>query len=86
MLSDGASFYAGLLRERPVDLPEGCHLLTVDDPDPDSEVTGPAAFAWCARGIFSVAVSAVRPGEPSVEGATDEAFAVVEEQLDRLPE
>ena len=44
------------------------------------------AFAWCAHGVFSVAVSAVTdPAEGTVGAATEEVTAVVAEQLDRLP-
>ncbi len=86
LAGDGADYYAGMLRHDPAVLPDGCRLLTVERPDPDSRVTGPAAFAWCAHGTFSVAVSAVTGGEGgSVEAATEEVTAVVTEQLDRLP-
>ncbi|MGY1739848.1 MULTISPECIES: hypothetical protein [unclassified Blastococcus] len=81
LAADGADFYAGLLRHDPAQLPEGCRLLTVERPDPGSRVTGPAAFAWCSSGVFSVAVSAVAG---TVQAATDEVTALVPEQLDRL--
>lgn len=86
LAGDGAEYYAGRLQHDPADLPEGCRLLIVEHPDPGSRLPGPAAFAWCAHGVFTVAVSAVtgRP-EGSVEAATAEVTAVVPEQLDRLP-
>jgi hypothetical protein len=86
LAADGADYYAGLLQHDPPSLPEGCRLLTVGHPDPETRVTGPAAFAWCGHGVFSVAVSAVT-GAPdgSVGAATDEVAAVVTAQLDRLP-
>src|SRR3712207_8040445 len=40
-------------------VPDGCSLLTVADADPATGLSGPAAFAWCAHGVFSVAVTAV---------------------------
>ncbi|SEO90026.1 hypothetical protein [Trujillonella endophytica] len=82
LAGDGADHYAGMLVHDPVALPDGCRLLTVSHPDPESRVTGPAAFAWCAHGVFSVAVSAV---SATVGAATDEVVAVVATQLDRLP-
>ncbi|MGY1746718.1 hypothetical protein [Blastococcus sp. SYSU D00695] len=86
LAGDGARYYAGMLLPDPEQLPEGCRLLTVQQPDPESRVTGPAAFAWCAHGTFSVAVSAVTaPPGGSVDAATAEVTAVVTEQLDRLP-
>jgi hypothetical protein len=45
-------------------------------------MAAPAAFAWCARGAFSVAVTAV---SGSVQSATEEVRGVVAAQLDRLP-
>ena len=86
LAGDGVDYYAGMLANDPAGLPAGCRLLTVAHPDPRSRVTGPAAFAWCSRGVFSVAVSAVtEPAGGSVAAATDEVTAVVTEQLDRLP-
>ena len=87
LAADGAEYYAGMLQHDPPGLPEGCRLLTVTRPDPETRVTGPAAFAWCGHGVFSVAVSAVTGApEGAVEAATDEVAAVVAEQLDRLPD
>lgn len=86
LAGDGAGYYAGMLQHDPAGLPGGCLLLTVAHPDPRSGVTGPAAFAWCARGVFSVAVSAVTgPSGGTERQATQEVTAVVTEQLDRLP-
>lgn len=59
-------------------LPAGCRLLTSDDPT----LPGPAAFAWCAHGVFAVAVTAV---SGSADAAVREVRAVVRAQLDRLP-
>jgi hypothetical protein len=86
LADDGAEYYAGMLLRDPAILPEGCRLLTLEHPDPGSRVTGPAAFAWCAHGVFSVAVSAVTGSAGgTVDAATEEVSALVAEQLDRLP-
>ena len=77
-----AERYDGVLDEHPPDLPGGCRLLTVADPEPDSGLTGPAALAWCGHGAFSVGVTAVAG---SVDAAEDEVRAVLAEQLERLP-
>lgn len=77
-----AAHYAGVLEEDPLDLPGGCRLLSVEDPDPGSGLMGPAAFVWCGHGAFSVGVTAVAG---SVEAAEEEIRAVLAEQLDRLP-
>jgi hypothetical protein len=77
-----AEHYDGLLREDPPDLPGGCRSLTVDDADPEVGLDGPAAFAWCRHGVFSVAVSAV---SDSVDAAEEEVRRVLDDQLDRLP-
>ena len=77
-----AVYYDGVLDEHPPDLPGGCRLLTVEDPEPDSGLTGPAALAWCGHGVFSVGVTAVAG---SLGAAEDEVRAVLAEQLDRLP-
>jgi hypothetical protein len=81
-----ARLYEGMLDEQPPDLPGGCLLLTVDEPghgrEPEGRLTGPAAFAWCAHGTFSVSVSAVAT---STDAAEDEVRAVMERQLHRLP-
>ena len=77
-----AEHYRGMLRESPADLPGNCWSLTVDDPPPDLGLSGPAAFAWCGHGVFSVAVTAVAD---SVDAAEAEMREVVARQLDRLP-
>ncbi|MGR6965623.1 hypothetical protein ACU610_14265 [Geodermatophilus sp. URMC 61] len=77
-----AEVYGGLLREDPPDLPAGCRLLQLDEGAPAAGVAAPAALAWCARGTFSLAVTAV---SGSVESATEEVRAVVAAQLERLP-
>lgn len=77
-----ARVYGGLLSENPPRLPAGCRLLRLHDGAPAAGVASPAAFAWCARGVFSVSVTAVAG---SVESATDEVRAVANAQLDRLP-
>jgi hypothetical protein len=77
-----AEHYHGMLRDDPPELPGGCRLLTVDDPEADLGLDGPAAFAWCRHGVFSVSVSAV---SDSVDAAEEEVRSVLQEQLDRLP-
>jgi hypothetical protein len=77
-----AEVYGGLLREDPPDLPAGCRLLQLDEGAPAAGVAAPAALAWCARGVFSLTVTAV---SGSVESATAEVRAVVAAQLERLP-
>lgn len=77
-----AAHYAGALQEDPRDLPGGCRLLSVQDPEPGRGLTGPASFVWCGHGAFSVGVTAVAA---SVEAAEGEVRVVLAEQLDRLP-
>lgn len=77
-----AEHYGGMLSEGPPDLPDGCRRLRVDEPRPEKGLTGPAAFAWCTRGEFSVWVSAVAG---SLDAASAEVREVMTEQLDRLP-
>ena len=77
-----AEVYGGLLREDPPDLPAGCRLLQLEEGAPAARVAAPTAFAWCAQGAFSLAVTAV---SGSVEAATEEVAAVVAAQLERLP-
>ena len=62
-------------------LPAGCWLLTVETPESDTGLDGPAAFAWCSRRVFSVAVTAV---SDTPAHALAEVRAVVRAQLDRL--
>ncbi|MGY1812121.1 hypothetical protein [Blastococcus sp. SYSU D00820] len=82
LAGDGAEYYEGMLRHDPPQLPGDCRLLTVEEVAPETGLTGPAAFAWCVRGVFSVAVSAVAA---TVDAADAEVTALVPEQLDRLP-
>ncbi|MBB3085844.1 hypothetical protein [Geodermatophilus sabuli] len=77
-----AALYGSVLREDPPHLPGGCRLLTVEEADPHTGLSGPAAFAWCGHGVFSVGVSAVAE---SVTAASDEVHAVLAAQLERLP-
>jgi hypothetical protein len=77
-----AELYRGMLRENPPDLPGGCRLLTVDDEEPDTGLSGPAAFAWCGHGVFSVSVTSIAD---SVDAAEEEVREVLADQLDRLP-
>ncbi|MFW3169469.1 hypothetical protein [Geodermatophilus sp. CPCC 206100] len=82
LAENDAEFYDGVLRDQPPHLPGGCRLLTVEQAAPDSGLDGPAAFAWCGHGVFSVGVVAVAE---SVSAASDEVHAVVAAQLERLP-
>ena len=77
-----AERYGGMLRENSPHLPGGCWMLTVDDTEPDDELSGPAAFVWCGHGVFSISVTSV---SDSVDAAEEEVRAVLAEQLDRLP-
>jgi hypothetical protein len=77
-----AEQYGGLLSEGSPGLPDDCRRLLVEEPDPEDGLWGPAAFAWCTRGSFSVAVSAVAG---TLGDATEEVGAVARDQLDRLP-
>jgi hypothetical protein len=77
-----AEEYRGAVRENPPHLPGGCRAMTVDDPDPSTGLTGPAAFAWCGSGVFSIRVTAVAG---STDAATDEVRAVLDAQLELLP-
>jgi hypothetical protein len=77
-----ADHYRAVLHEDPAGFPEGCRLLTVANPEPDVGLAGPAAFAWCADGDFSVAVTSIAA---SADAARTEVAALVGTQLDRLP-
>jgi hypothetical protein len=77
-----AEHYHGMLRENAAGLPGNCHSLTVDEPESGLGLDGPAAFAWCAHGVFSVGVTAVAD---SVDAAEEEVRAVVARQLELLP-
>ena len=76
-----AEYYGGVLDDAPGDLPAGCVVLVRDDPAPRHGLTGPATFAWCATGVFTVAVAAVAS---SPADARAELAAVTVAQLDRL--
>jgi hypothetical protein len=77
-----AEQYSGMLWDDPADLPGGCRMLMVDDAQPDAGLSGPAAFAWCRHGAFSVSVTSIAD---SVDAAEEEVRLVLAEQLDRLP-
>jgi hypothetical protein len=77
-----AKHYDATLIESAPGLPGGCHLLAVDDTDPQARLAGPAALAWCGHGVFSVSVTAVAD---SVDAAEEEVRTVLDAQLDRLP-
>lgn len=77
-----ADHYRALLHEDPAGFPEGCRLLTVAAAQPDVGLPGPAAFAWCTDGVFSVAVTSVAA---SGDTARDEVRSLVATQLARLP-
>ena len=49
-------------------------MLTVDDRPRQTPLGGPAAFAWCRHGAFSVSVTAVAD---SLDAAEEEVRAVV---------
>jgi hypothetical protein len=82
LAANDAALYGGVLREDPPHLPVGCRLLSLEDGAPESGLTWPAAFAWCAHGVFSVAVT-VFAG--TAEEASEQLHAVMADQLDRLP-
>jgi hypothetical protein len=77
-----AEHYGAVVHENPPELPGGCRMLTVDDEDAQQALGGPAAFAWCGHGPFSVSVTSVAS---SLDAAESEVRAVVDAQLDRLP-
>jgi hypothetical protein len=76
-----AEYYGGTPEDDPPGLPAGCSLLTVDAA-PQGRLAGPAAFSWCADGVFTVSVAAV---SSSPAAARAEVEAVTDQQLDRLP-
>ena len=76
-----AEYYGGELDATPSGLPEDC-VLMAREPAPEHGLAGPAAFAWCARGDFTVSVAAVAT---TTDGARAELEAVTTAQLDRLP-
>jgi len=77
-----ADHYGGVPDDDPAGLPRGCSLMTVDHPDPHLGLTGPAAFSWCAHGVFTVSVAA---SAETPEAARAEVEEVTLEQLLRLP-
>jgi hypothetical protein len=77
-----ADYYGGSLDHSPAGLPAGCVLMARDLPAPEQGIMSPAAFAWCAAGVFTVAVAAVAA---SPDAARAELTAVTRAQLDRLP-
>ncbi|WP_138733489.1 hypothetical protein [Modestobacter excelsi] len=77
-----AEYYGGLTDSAPDDLPAGCVTMARDEPAPDQGLAGPAAFAWCASGVFTVSVAAVAA---TPADAWAELVAVTVAQLDGLP-
>jgi hypothetical protein len=82
LVANDAAHYRATPQPGTGGLPAGCRLLTVAQADPSVGLAGPAAFAWCSRGVFTVAVTAVAG---SADAALREVSAVVRAQLDRLP-
>ncbi len=82
LVRNDAEYYGGVPQRSPDGLPEGCALMTVEEPDPHLGLSGPAAFAWCPHGVFSVSVAAAAG---TADAARVEALAVTLEQLGRLP-
>jgi hypothetical protein len=82
LAENDADRFRGMLSLQSSELPRGCHMLTVAEPGADPDLTGPTVFAWCGHGVFSVGVTSVAS---SVEAASDEVRAVLQEQIDRLP-
>jgi hypothetical protein len=79
LAGNDAESYRGMLREGPPQLPGGCSLVTVDQPQ---GLPGPTASAWCGHGVFSVAVTSVAD---SPSAAVREVTAVLRAQLALLP-
>jgi hypothetical protein len=82
LVRNDAEYYGGVPAPSPDGLPEGCALMTLDEPDPHLGLTGPAAFSWCPHGVFTVSVAAAAD---TAEAAEEEALAVTLDQLGRLP-
>jgi hypothetical protein len=80
LAGNDAEYYRGMLRDDAPGLPGGCRLLTVDEPG--EALSGPAAFAWCVHGVFSVSVTSMATSPSAAEA---EVRAVLAAQLDRLP-
>lgn len=77
-----AEYYGGELDRVPEGLPPGCVLMLREEPSVEHGLAGPAVFAWCTSGPFTVSVASVAATE---EAARAEVTAVVAAQLDRLP-
>jgi hypothetical protein len=77
-----AEYYGGVLDRSPADLPAQCVLMARDEGAPEHGLAGPAAFAWCASGAFTVAVAAMAA---TLADARTELAAVTAAQLARLP-
>ncbi|WP_299958277.1 hypothetical protein [uncultured Modestobacter sp.] len=77
-----AEYYGGELDRVPEGLPSGCVEMVREEPSVERGLTGPAVFAWCTSGPFTVSVAAVAATEAD---ARAEVAAVVAAQLDRLP-
>jgi hypothetical protein len=77
-----AEYYGGNVDDAPADLPAGCVSMNRDAAPPQHGLAGPAAFAWCVSGDFTVAVAAVAA---TPTDARAELTAVTAAQLDRLP-
>ena len=58
-----AEYYGGELDREPEGLPEACVLMVREEPAPEQGMAGPAAFAWCSDGAFTVSVAAVAATE-----------------------
>jgi hypothetical protein len=82
LVRNDAEYYGGELDRSPEGLPDGCVLMMREQPSPERGMAGPAAFAWCVDGSFTVSVAAVAA---SAGEARAEVEAVVAGQLDRLP-
>jgi hypothetical protein len=82
LVRNDAEHYGGVPDNDPAGLPEGCSTMTLDAPDPQLGLSGPAAFSWCGHGVFTVSVAA---SAETPEAARAEVEAVTLEQLLRLP-
>ena len=56
LAGNDAAHYSAEMHSRPPGLPDGCRLLTAEHADPAVGLDGPTAIAWCAHGVFGVAV------------------------------
>lgn len=71
----------GTLSREPAGLPHDCRMLTVAA-GASTSLHGPASFAWCPHGVFSVSVIAVAG---DARAADREMRTVLAQQLARLP-